>query len=296
MRVLLASRKTTFLAQFLLFALLGNSVADGRAQPPGNLRVGVIESVFPDQTPAEAKANLVPLNKLVQRQLNMPCNSAIAKDAWELGRQLEARKLDLGVLHGFEFAWLIEKNARLKPLVIAAVGNDSHPIVYLVALRSSPIKSFADLQGKQIALPIGSRAAVQLVLARVMAKEKGLKVSRPQNIEDGLDQVVLGKEPAAVVDAVSFDAYRVVKPGAWKKLRIVQQSARFPSAVVIYRDGALDANMLKRIDQGLVSAHKDSRNKVLMDEARISYFAAIPADFQKNLVTIRAAYPAQTKP
>ncbi len=281
------------LAGAVLFLLAG--WFPGPAQDPKVLNVGVIESLFPDAAPAEAKGYLDPLNTLVQKHTGRPCRSILIKDAEEIGAQLKAGKLEVGVVNGFEYAWLQPRHPKLKPLAVAVIGKYAAPVACLVTSRDSPIKGFADLKGKEVSLPLKSRAYVTLFLHRAEAKDKGIKEVRTDNIEDALDDVVLGKLPAVVVDGPSLDGYKAIKPGAFKRLKIVQQSAPFPGTVVLYQEGSLDASTVQNFRQGLYTAHKDPENEPFMKRSNITEFVPPPANYNQLLTDIRKAYPPPAK-
>ena len=69
-------------------------------------------------------------------------------------------QLHVGVFQGYEFAWAQQKYPDLKPLAVA-VNVYRYPIVYVIARRDGPAKSFGDLRGKTLGVPAGGGARNQ---------------------------------------------------------------------------------------------------------------------------------------
>jgi ABC-type phosphate/phosphonate transport system substrate-binding protein len=275
----------------VLGVLLFTGASPGQTQQPKLVRIGAAESIFQDFSPAEAKALVIPLNALIQTQTGMPSRTTIVKDTWTMGKELENGTLDIGVLNGFEFAWIQEKYPNLKPLANPIVGNCPRPAVYLVARQDSPGTGCAAFKGKEIALPRGSSPEAKLYLERIKHKDGGFKVCRPISIERTLDEVVQGRIQGAVVDEVSLKNYKVIKPGCAKRLKIVQSSATFPAGAIVYREGGLDQPTLRKFQQGLLTAHQDPRNETVMGLFHLSSFAPVAPDYQQALASIRETYP-----
>jgi ABC-type phosphate/phosphonate transport system substrate-binding protein len=252
--------------------------------------------MFLEVSRAEARASLIPLNSLIQKQTGLRCQSVLVKDAWGVGEQLDSGALEFGVLNGFEFAWLQEKHPALRPLVIPVVCKHARPSAYLVTRRDSTIRDFADLAQKELSFPRASRAQVCLFVERAQQKEPRLKIRRPECPEEALDDVVRGTAPAIVVDEVCLDAYRSVKPGCFRKLKVVKQSPLFPARVVLYREGNLDADTVRQFQRRLLQANRDNRSRALLNLFHLSSFDPVPQDYQQSLDTIRKAYPAPEQP
>jgi ABC-type phosphate/phosphonate transport system substrate-binding protein len=205
---------------------------------------------------------------------------------------MEEKKTHMAIMLGYEFAWAQQKYPDLKPLAVA-VSNRKFPQALLLVRSDSKIGGLAGLKGKSLALPKKTPGHVRLFLERE-SKKAGLplKTQDYPDIESALDDVVRGKLDAVAVEAGSLDNYRLVKPGAAKRLKVVQESALFPPGVIAYREGVLDSDTLKGFRKGLLNAGKNQRSRTLMGLWNIEAFETVPKDFTQTVENIRKVYPA----
>jgi len=263
---------------------------------PEYIRIGMINSLFRDISPATRQMSLQPFSSLVRSQTGLDGRPVLAGGALALGKQLQENKVQLGVFHGFEFAWAQEKYPELRPLVIA-VNRHRQLRANVVVRHDSAVKSLADLKGKKLALPRGSREHCHVYLESFCAKNGTTtkayfgEIVTHDNVEEALDDVLRRKVDAIVVDGVSLECYGLLKPGCHSGLKVVEQSPAFPAAVVAYRQGAVDEAKLARFRDGLIKANQDTRSRELMFMWRLTAFEAVPADYQESLTAIRKAYP-----
>jgi ABC-type phosphate/phosphonate transport system substrate-binding protein len=260
------------------------------------IRIGLVNSLFRDVKPALVQMTLHPFSSLVRSQTGLDGRPVVVPDALALGQQLHEDKVQLGVFHGVEFAWAQHKYPDLRPLVIA-INRHRQLRANLVVRYDSPVKDFADLKGKKVALPSGSREHCHLFLEREGRKCAGAareffgQTVIHADVEAALDDVIRRKVDGAVVDGVSLESYQLIKPGCFSGLKVAQQSEVFPAAVVAYRPGALDETTLARFRDGLLKAHQNTRTRELMFMWRLTAFEAVPDDYQRNLTEIRKVYP-----
>src|SRR5258707_15412305 len=86
------------------------------------VQIGLADSIFRD-TPASLIGVLSrPLKALMESQTGVTGEIMLAGDAIALADKLKANKVQLGVFHGFEFAWARQHCPELKPLV-GAIAN-----------------------------------------------------------------------------------------------------------------------------------------------------------------------------
>jgi ABC-type phosphate/phosphonate transport system substrate-binding protein len=157
--------------------------------------------------------------------------------------------------------------------------------------------SIADLKGKVLSLPRYSREQCRLYLNRI-CREYGAEPPRffarivaSPTMEDALDDVVRGKIQAAMVDGVSLECYEQVKSACFARLKVLKQSEIFPAAVIAYRQGALQADTLKRFRDGMIGASQNERGRDLMAMWKLTGFEDVPADYAQTLANILRAYP-----
>jgi ABC-type phosphate/phosphonate transport system substrate-binding protein len=263
---------------------------------PGTVSIGLVQSMFRDVPAPLVQLLMPPFRTLMRAQTGLDGQLVTVPDAFELGSRLQDDKVQLGVFHGFEFAWARQKFQDLRPLCIV-INRQRNLYAYVMVKEDSPVKNFADLKGKAVALPLRSREHCRLYLERLCAAagqepERFLgQTVTSAHVEAALDDVLRGKVQAAVVDGVSLECYRHVKPGCGARLRVLSQSEIFPAAVVAYRQGALDAATLNRFKNGMITANQNERGRDLMSMWKVTAFEAVPADYEQTLTNVLRAYP-----
>lgn len=264
--------------------------------PPAQVRVGVIASLFRDTPEPMMQVMLRPLKSLMETQTGINGQLVAGGDAENLGAQLVKNKVQLGVFHGFEFAWARLKYPALKPLMIA-VNQQRNPKALLVVHRDSPATGFGDLHGKNIALARFTREYCRLFMERrcescgQCAEKLFGHITSPSGIDDALDDVVDGIVQATVVDSVSLASFQKRKAVRFARLKIIQESETFPAGVVAFHPGGLDEATLKRFRDGMVSASQSPRGQQLLALVRMTAFEQVPDDYEELLNSIAKAYP-----
>jgi ABC-type phosphate/phosphonate transport system substrate-binding protein len=270
---------------------------DGRA-----VQVGLVRSLMRDTPEAMVPAVLHTFKALITSQTGLEGRLSVAGPPEELGRDLIDGKFQLGVFHGFEFAWARQACPKLKPLVLA-INHDERLHAYLVVGKDFAATCLADLRGKTFALPRHSREHCHLYLERECLKGGEpfsrffAKVSTPSNVEEALDLVATGRVAGTVVDSCFLQWYREQKPGRFAELKKIEESEAFPAAVIAYNPDTLDAATLDRLREGFLSASKNARGLKILGFCQITRFEVPPADFNGLLADIARSYPpiAETK-
>lgn len=277
------------------------AVPDGaRAAAPDKeaVTIGIADTMVVDVPRPLVELLAGPFGSLMKEFTGLEGKLKIGGEPLEVARALDEKKLGLGVFQGIEFAWARHHYPDLQPLMVA-VYKQPKLHATLVVRKDGPIASFADLRGKEISLPCRSKEHCRLFLER-HCHECGMcvpqayfgQVVRSLSTEDALDDLVLGKIHAAVIDKVSLDFYQYLKPGAFARLKVAKESEAFPPAVVAYRKGALAESTLNKFKDGMLRANKNQRGQDMMGMWRISSFETVPQDYHRNLAEILKAYPA----
>jgi ABC-type phosphate/phosphonate transport system substrate-binding protein len=286
----------------LLLVVCGASLAAAAPASEGGrgaadpVKIGLVKSLFRDIPAPLVQMLSYPFSALMRAQTGLNGELVTVKDWDELGRQLHDAKVQLGVFHGIEFAWARQKHQDLRPLCIA-INKRRHLQAFVLVRADSPARQVADLKGKVLALPVGTREHCRVFLDGQCAA-CGLpraqffsRVITPANVEVALDDVVRGKTQAAVIDEVSLDCYQQVKPGCFARLKVLQRSRVFPAGVIVYRQGALDRDTLDRFKTGMTTANQNERGRELMTMWKLTAFETVPADYEQTLADILRAYP-----
>jgi len=267
---------------------------------PAPLNIGVGKSLGADVPPARLLAGIKLFESLVEDLTGVDGRVIPCGNPFDLARQLDEKRVKLALFEGFEFAWVAAKYPQLKPLVLAVCYNP-HLQAHVVVHKSFKGKDLQALQGKQLAIPKGTKGHCRLFLDRHCSpaprgpKKFFSQITRPAEAETALDQVCDGVVAAALVDKVSVDCYASYKPGPFKRLRVLMKSEVFPACVIAYREGALSPDTLERLRQGLLNAKDNLRAREFLILFKITAFEPVSEDYGKTLSSIMKAYPAPSQ-
>jgi ABC-type phosphate/phosphonate transport system substrate-binding protein len=267
-----------------------------RTDSAEGVRIGMVKTLFRDLPESAAMAMMRPFGALMHAQTGVQGQLVPGGDAEALGRQLAEDKLQLGIFHGIEFAWARQKFPELRPLMIA-INQERHLRAFLVVRADQSITGFADLKGKVVALPRGTRQHCHVYLKHHCQQCGGdmqeyfTKVTVPANCEEALDDVVDGVVQATVADTFVIDCYKRRKPGRFAKLKLLEQSEVFPAAVIAYKPGTLDDATLGRFRHGLVNASRNAGGRQLLTLWKLTAFEPVPDDYEQTLADSAKAYP-----
>jgi ABC-type phosphate/phosphonate transport system substrate-binding protein len=272
----------------------------GRAANPSAepIRIGMLTTMFRSGKPAWATALKGPLSAVVNAQTGFDCKVDMLADPDELREQLADGKIQFALSHGFEFAWMLEDDPRLKAIMIAAPVN--RPLkAYVVVASTNPAKDLDDLKGTTVALPNGIHET-----ARMFARHKCdcaadkpsqlfEKVTTPVNAETALHEVFENKVQAAIVDQSGWRCLADRYPARFQRVRVLKESEPFPMTVVSVRDGTVDAAIVRRFADGMGRAHQTAMGRQILALMQSSGFQTPPSDYDEQIAAIIKRYPAQ---
>jgi ABC-type phosphate/phosphonate transport system substrate-binding protein len=262
----------------------------------GPVKIAMPASMFRDVKPVMFAALAQPFYSLVETQTGLKSELTLIQTPEEMRDQLESGKIQFGVFHGFEFAWIQQTSNSIQPLMVAA--PQYKPLKGMVVVNENcQAKQLSDLRGKTIAMPQGSREYTRLFLGR-RCRQMGhspdaffSQVTSPVNSDAALHEVVAAKAEAAVVDGGMWQSYTERYPGRAKKLKVLVASETFPESVVAYRAGKVDDDTLRRFRQGMSTAHNTPLGRNLMSLWSMAGFQPIPPNYQQQLADIMKSYP-----
>src|SRR5262245_39784635 len=261
------------------------------AQPPP-LKLGVPENLFTNLPPAVVQTAAKPFQSLFEKQTGLKGEVEVCKDYAELTDKLRNGKLDVAVFHGHEYAW-VQHHPELLRLVIAVPVHKIQ--ICLVVSQNCKAKLPSDLKGNCVAIPAGVRPQCRLYLDRLQTTLPagccGIAKVEGQSVEEVLDAVAGGTCEAGLVDLASLTAYRELKPGVGKQLRVLSESEVFPPAVVVYRKGAFNAETAAKVQQGLIDSVTIPQGKLLTRLWRLKGFDKPGQQYQTELDQCLKLYP-----
>lgn len=268
------------------------------AEPAQTLKIGMLQGMFRDIQPAMVQAMSKPLRDLMGKKSGLDGQVEILGDAHTLAEKMTAKQVQFGVFHGFEYAWIAQKHPDIVPLVVT-IPPGRKVQACVVVQKDSPTTKLADLKEEVVSIPRGAKAHCLLFLdtqrAGLPTTTAKPKANPGKTAEEVLDAVILGDSAAALVDNAALAGYQSLQPGAYKQLRVLCESEKFPPAVIAYRRGSVDDATIAQVKQSLVTAHQSVTSRPLMMLWNLKGFEAIPADYSQQLAEIRKAYPAQEK-
>ena len=266
------------------------------AQDPDIIHLGMLDSLVKDLTPGKQKIVESEFPDMVKEFTGFQSKLFQGGDPFTGAKKLADGQWHLGVFQGVEFAWAQSKDPKLRPLMIA-VGQEKTIRALVVAKKDSPVKSVADLKGKNIHLLTG-REHCRLFADKAAdgdAKKHFGKVSLMNNTEMALDDILRGKVEAVVADNTVLENYKSVKPGSYNRLKIVAESETFPATTIAYREGGLNEKAREQFKRGMLKANETDKGRDMMANFNVYAFEPAPADYPKQLEAILKAYPAPGK-
>ncbi len=223
------------------------------------LKIGMVSSLLHDLPEAKVQALLPELQNLMREQTGLEGEVIAAGDALDLGKQINDNAIQLGVFHGFEFAWARQTYPKLKPLLIA-VNRQQHSLRAFVAiLNENKATSLADLKGKAISIPQRCPAHCLLFLERELSamgveqKDFFGKIVNHASVEEAR------RHPArqGAGRAGGWRGAGQLRPGETRLLRPADDAEK-SGGVSARRDG-LSRGRDRRRDAGQVQGWHDSR-------------------------------------
>ena len=272
--------------------------ATARATTPTQetVHIGLVSTLFKDVPDALVSLMALPFNTLMSTQTGMKGETVKAGDGFALGRDLIEGKVQLGIFHGYEFAWAKQKYPELEPLMIV-VNQHKELHAYLVVRADSKIEGWPCLKDQTLTLGKGARPHCHLFLNKRCQDhcqcEPGshVKLVNAASMEDALDDVVDGVAQATIIDSVALQNYQRRKPGRFSQLKVFEESEVFPCAVVAHKPGVLSAQQLDRFKKGMSTAPSNPLGRQLLTLWKITGFEPVPADYDQVIRDIAVRYP-----
>jgi ABC-type phosphate/phosphonate transport system substrate-binding protein len=270
-----------------LFLFCGTS----RGADPETIQIGIVDSMVKSLSPTLQLFLSVEFNGLVKDFTGYKSRIVSEFDPLRIEKNVGNSQVHLVIYQGVDFAWAQSRDAQLMPLMVAAFKQPTLHAV-LVTKKESSVANFQDLKGKDINILTKEHCRL-FVEKSIQGKAKDyFGTSRTTyNLEAILDEVVLGKAQAAVVDNVTLDIYKNIHPGRFGRLQVVAQSESFPVPVVAYRQGTLSDSMLTRFREGMFKANQSDKGREAFAAFNIVGFENVPADYPQKLQETLKAYP-----
>ncbi|HMP01151.1 MAG TPA: PhnD/SsuA/transferrin family substrate-binding protein [Gemmatales bacterium] len=247
------------------------------------LRIGILHSFVGENAGILNQAG--PLTDILGSQLGVKLKLCAVADAPEMTRLLLAQELDLGVMHGIEYAWLRRQSPALKPVALAM--NETIKLRALVIVPAcDDAMTIADLKGSIALVPRKGLHHCPLYTHKLILDAEldpcGFFGGQCQcrNVDEVLDGLVDGKGRCAMIDGQAWSIYQERKPGRAKKLRVLAESGWFPTSAVVIKDGSMDEARITQIKEGFTSLHQKPLGRQMLMFWRLSQFVVVPPEYE----------------
>jgi ABC-type phosphate/phosphonate transport system substrate-binding protein len=271
------------------------------AQDTRPMQIGMAKSFFNDVSETIINIVVEPFGDLMKQTTSLDGRLNPNYSAFEVADKLDKNEMQFGVFHGHELAWIMKKYPTLQPITVA-VNKYRDVRAFLIVHKDSPVKTRADLAGKIIAVPLGSKEHCRVYLDRYCTdnaqcdpKKFYGTIVKSTTPEAALDDILRGKVQAALVDTISLEFYKDIKEPHFGKLRILQESEPFPEAVIVCKQGVHDDVTLKKFQNGLANAHDTALGRDMMKMWKIAAFEPVPENYMQQLQETLKNYPLPTK-
>lgn len=267
------------------------------AAAPDTIKVGIMGGMFKGVPETLVKAGGEQFGGLFKRITGLPGQVEVEDNHLTLAKKLDDNKLQLGVFHGFEWAWVKKQYPNLAPLAITIPPH--LPQACIVVKANDPAPGPQALNGATIEIPFNMKAHGFLYLEKLekTCPAGSFKVAPSDELfpEDGLDEVGKGRAKAVLVDASTLAAYKANNPGKAAKIKVLCQCDPLPQTVVVYNTKKLPAEIAQQLQGGLLKADKNSQGKAFLFLWNLRGFEEANAGFEDLLAKSLAAFPAPQK-
>ncbi len=266
------------------------------AQPPGQpapLKIGLPESMFSGLPPAIVQIGAEPFKAMFQRQAGLKGEIIVVKDYADTAARLRNKTLDVAVFQGFEYPW-VKQHKELVPLLVTVPRSKLQAAIVVNVQNKAAGPN--QLRGDCVTVHPATKAHCRIYLERLQqaapAGFLGTAKADTSALEDVLDEVAGGKREAVLIDTATLLAYQANKPAVGGQLKVLAQSENFPSAIIVYRDGAFTADEAKKVSTGLIKAIASPQGRGLTDLWKLKGFAEIDDGYRAEIEKSLKAYPA----
>lgn len=290
------NHRRSFLILTIALPFVVTALLAGDTPATKSINITISDSLIRGQTtPAAALIQVQPLSEVFALVGGVrPQFSFESPD--ELAKKLHEGKAQVGVISGIELGWLGEKANGLSPLAVAYT-SDIKLKAYVLMRNDSKSKNIRDLKDKKFALPRRTQQHAQIFLHdsinRCGFQPQGYFAATavPPDTDAAIEAVLDKSVDAVVVDGQSWDVFQERKPGRAKRLTIVAESPNFPTAALIYKPGNMPEADLKKLRDGLYSAHQQPFCRQILNFWRISQFIPASPEYDQLVKNIVKDFP-----
>lgn len=286
------------LAAALVIAAVQPSLgSDAPARPL--LKIGLIKSLLVASNSNISMA--APLGEMLGSQMGCRLQFVECADQADMAKKLKAGDIQLGVVHGLEYAWLKKDTPDIEPLALA-LGQDIKLQARLLVRTDSKFADVRDLKDKTLIRPMKSLNHNNLFLTKVVSEvcpecDKFFGAVKVKgSVDSAIDALIDGEGDVVVVDAASWKVYEERKPARAAKVKSLVESGNFPTAAVLHYPGGLSPITLRQIRTGFLSIHQKPLGQQMLVFWRLTKFVPVTEEFNDVCRESLKDYPTPMQP
>jgi ABC-type phosphate/phosphonate transport system substrate-binding protein len=249
-----------------------------------------------DKEEKKMMAEMQPFTELIEKRTKLNAQFHVIRGMPSLIKNFQDRKIQMAVMHCWEYGWLRAKVENCRPL-IAAVQDTLTLKAEVLVRNDCTAKSLADLKGQRLAVPERPQAHVIFFVERAVGHnvEKYFQKQEVKNTDDAIEAVIDGTAQTTVVGNAALDVYRERKPGRFKRLRVLEESMAFPPTVIVYSVFESNDETMKTFRESLFSADQTAEGRQTLNLWRISGFQDPPKEYDAQVAEVIKRYPMDVK-
>lgn len=269
-----------------------------RGANPQPIRIGALPTMFPGGNREMGPIIKGPIESEIAIRTGLDCDVELVLSLNAMRRKLADGRLQFGLCHGYELAWMRQHEPLIQPLML--VSPDHRPLkAYLVVASTNPAREICDLKGATLAMPKGANTATRLFANRECRcsgqpmSQYFAEITRPANAETALHEVVDNKVQAALVDGTGLRCLDERYPARAKLIRVLAESDEFPLSAVVYHAGVVDSVIVRHFQEAMTKARSNPATRHLMSLMHATGFEPVPPDYAQQLVDCARDYPRE---
>jgi ABC-type phosphate/phosphonate transport system substrate-binding protein len=224
----------------ILWALPVHAAAEQDDGMPRVLRAGFLQRVFYDADPRDAKAALEVHSREVSRYagLTAPPKVVMFADMASMAEAIRRGEMELATMPTIEYL-RIRGKVPLIPYFVSANNNGLGQRYVVIVRKESGIRSFSDLKGKSVLLPLVAKHELGHLWLEVLLMQAGKggsdsffrQVRESPKISHAIMGVFFKQADAAIVTRAGLDTSRQLNPQLETKLTVLAESGNLSDGV-----------------------------------------------------------------
>ncbi|MCS6977499.1 MAG: phosphate/phosphite/phosphonate ABC transporter substrate-binding protein [Gemmatales bacterium] len=280
-------------------ALLADPVAPLSAQQARDeVKIGMMNNLFEEQDEKKIRVQIEPFAALVRRQTGTKGDFVVVNGRERMVEDLKANRVQMGVMHGLDYAWIRDQLMETRPLLIA-VADTTTLKAALVVPKDSSVQSVADLKKQTLALNAYPPYHVRYWLNHICDGDYAgfFKVVTQRDVEAAMEEVADKSAAATAVSNGALEFYKRQKPVRFQRFfRVLMESPDFPAPVMIYRTGQVRPELVQRFRTSMLSAHETPEGRDTLQLWRLKRFLDVPADYDRLAEETAKRFPPPSEP